>query len=408
MGKMLTAKAVEQAKPHPTKRLEIPDQLLTGFYLVIQPSGAKSWAIRYRYAGRTRKLTLGPFPTLGLNEARDAGREALRAVVKGQDAAAQKRAARHRATEGRDVFKNVVDQFIERHAMRNRSWPEVRRMFEHDVLPFWGERQLGDITRRDVLDLLDRLTDRGVGTMTNRVYSVIRKLFNWAMARDMLAVSPCAGVRPPVPEVSRDRVLTDEELRRFWYATGTLGYPFGPLFRLLAFTGQRLGEVAKGTWTELDRDVWIIPKERAKNNIAHEVPLSAPALDIIDSLPRIAGGGYLFTTTGKMPVSGFSRAKANLDRLMREGEGPSIPEWRLHDLRRTVASGMARLGINLPVIEKVLNHTSGSFAGIVRVYQRHGFTAEKRAAMDAWGSFLSALFIDQPTNVTALRRLPHA
>ncbi|MBA3520728.1 MAG: tyrosine-type recombinase/integrase [Rhizobiales bacterium] len=147
-------------------------------------------------------------------------------------------------------------------------------MFKHDVLPKWGDRRIQEITRRDVIELLDGLTDRGVGTMTNRVFSITRKLFNWAIARGIVDASPCAGVRPPVPEVSRDRVLTEDELRWFWAATATLGFPFGPLFRLLLITGQRLSEVGEMTYGELDlrQHLWTIPRERVKNNSAHDVP----------------------------------------------------------------------------------------------------------------------------------------
>jgi integrase len=271
-----------------------------------------------------------------------------------------------------------------------------------------------------VIELLDRLTDRGVGSMTNRVFSIIRKLFNWCISRDLLMVSPCAGVRPPVPEVRRDRVLTDDELRWFWKATDKLGLPFGPLFKMLALTGQRLSEVAGMAPGEVKAKerLWTIPKARVKNNQEHDVPLSDAALAIIEAMPKIkgdAGHVYVFTTTGNSPVSGWSRAKNNLDKAMLEiarqeaeeaGDDPAavtIPEWRLHDLRRTAASGMGRLGIHLPVTEKVLNHTSGSFAGIVGVYQRHTFADEKRQALDAWARFVASV-VDKPAdNVVPLR-----
>jgi integrase len=207
--------------------------------------------------------------------------------------------------------------------------------------------------------------------------------------------------------VSRDRILNDDEVCRFWIATTALGYPFGHLFQLLLLTGQRLTEVgaAKASEIDLDSRLWVIPRERAKNDVAHTVPLSGPAITIVRSLPRVASkSGYLFTTTGDTPVSGWSRAKRNLDKLMVEAgdKDVKIPAWRLHDLRRTVSSGMARLGIALPTIEKVLNHTSGSFAGIVRVYQRHSYSDEKRAALEAWASFLLQLVNNPLAHVVGL------
>lgn len=393
MAKTLTAKSVEQAQPGPARR-EIPDAALPAFYLVVQPSGMKSWAVRYRARGKPRKHTLGSYPALDLGTAREAARAALRAVAEGRDPAAEKASQNSDTARERDLFKNVVDEFLARHMKGKRSAAEVERMLRVDVLPRWGERRIQEITKRDVLELLDGLTDRGVGPMTNRVFAAVRKLFNFCLARDMIASSPCAGIRPPVPEVSRDRVLTDDEIRAFWGATGRMGYPFGPLFRLLLLTGQRLSEVGEMTWAELDLSdrLWTIPRQRAKNDVAHGVPLSEVAMGIIGNLPRVAGPvGYVFTTNGRSPVSGWSRAKRNLDREM----GATTP-WRLHDLRRTCASGMARLGINLPVIEKVLNHTSGSFAGIVGVYQRHSFADEKRRALEAWGSFVVGLSSEQP------------
>ena len=276
-------------------------------------------------------------------------------------------------------------------------------MLNHDVLPKWGNRRIQDITRRDVIELLDGLTDRGLGIGANRSFALVRKLFNWAVERDIIAETPCKGIRPPVSEVSRDRLLSDDEIKAFWKATEAIGYPFGPLFRLLLLTGQRLGEVAEMSASELrpDERMWTIPKERAKNNSVHDVPLSDAALAVLEALPRIAGTRrFLFTTTTETAVSGFSKSKEGLDRIM----APTTP-WRLHDLRRTVASGMARLGINLPVIEKVLNHTSGSFAGIVGVYQRHSFADEKRQALEAWGRFVTALVEDRPAkNIIELRR----
>jgi integrase len=418
---MLTAKFVEQVKCPPHKpRDEIRDTLLTGLGLIVQNSGHKSWAVRYRHAGRTVKHTLGPYPALDLAKAREEGKVALQLVAKGMDPAASKKLARQESLTGRDLVKNVVSQFIDRHAKRKRSWPEIERMFKHDVLPYWGERRIQEISRRDVIELMDRLTDRGVGTMTNRVFSIVRKLFNWAISRDIIDASPCARLKPPVPEVSRDRVLNDNELRWFWKATTALGYPFGPLFQLLLITGQRLSEVgeAKASEINLDSRVWVIPRERVKNNAAHEVPLSEVGFAVIDTLPRIVSkSGYLFTTTGQTPVSGWSRAKRNLDKAMlaiarsdaadcgQRADTMLILAWRLHDLRRTASSGMARLGINLPVIEKVLNHTSGSFAGIVGVYQRHSYSDEKRAALETWGRFITTLSEERPAdNVVTMRR----
>jgi integrase len=437
MTKALTAKRIETVQAT-SSRQEIPDGLLVGLYLVVQPSGAKSFAVRYRYAGQPRKLTLGAFPAVSLEVARAIGAKALRAAAEGRDPAKEKQAAKgdakRQAAEEirgkRDLFENVAREFIERHAMkqnRETTWRETARIlgFKPDpdnagkllvvepqkgkpptVLQLWNGRKVQDITKRDVITLLDTVRDRAP-VMANRNLAAVRKLFNWCLARDIIQVSPCTLIDPPALESSRDRILSDDELRLVWNAAGSDGRPFEPLVKLLVLTGQRLGEVAGMRWSEIDfKDrLWIIPAERVKNGERHEVPLSDAAIAIISALPRIkTAEGAVFTTRS------FSRAKTRLDGaiLAAMPKGAKAPEpWVFHDLRRTLASGMARLGIQLPVIEKVMNHTSGSFRGIVGVYQRHSFAEEKRAALAAWASHVESVVSGrQRANVVALRAAP--
>jgi integrase len=247
-----------------------------------------------------------------------------------------------------------------------------------------------------VHELLDGIVDRAP-IVANKSFAALRRMCAWAVERGIVDSSPCAGIRAPAPERSRDRVLSDDELRAAWKASEVLGWPFGPMVQLLILTGQRRDEIAEMRWGEIDlaAEIWILPRERSKNDQAHIVPLSETAVAILSSLTRITGkDGFVFTTNGATAVSGFSRAKRRLDALLPEG----TPPWVIHDLRRTAASGMARLGINLPVIEKVLNHVSGSFGGIVGVYQRHGFEAEKRHALDSWARHVEALTSGEPAN----------
>ena len=428
MTKALTALRIEAEKPTAARR-EIPDGLLPGLYLVVQPSGAKSYAVRYRYAGAPRKLTLGAHPAIDLASARLLGGKALRVAAEGRDPAAEKQAAKgetkraaiEEARGRQDLFENVARDFIERYAMkstRESSWRETARILGlrpdadgklveigGDVIPAWKGRKVQDITKRDVIVLLDAVNDRAP-IMANRVLAAIRKLFNWCLARDVITVSPCRSVEPPAPENSRERILTDDEIKRLWSATEAEGWPFGPLVKMLLLTGQRLGEVSGMRWDEVDLDakLWTMPPARVKNGQRHEVPLSDMAVEILRALPRIkTTKGFVFTTTRNVAVSGFSRAKDRLDASI-TGDGETIDHWTFHDLRRTMASGMARIGIQLPVIEKILNHTSGTFKGIVGVYQRHSFADEKRAALQAWASFVQATVTgEQASNVVALR-----
>jgi integrase len=399
MAKALTASSIEKLKPAGARR-EIADGLLAGLYLVIQPSGAKSWAVRYRFAGQPRKLTLGSLPAIDLSSARRLARRALVAVAEGRDPCQEKKAAkRSSVARSQDRFDKIADDFIERYAKANTresTWRETERLLRKDVVPVWKGRAVQEITRRDVIELLDSKVDAGSPIMANRVLAAVRRLFGWSAERGIIEASPCMGVKAPAAERSRDRILSDDELRLVWNACEGIGWPFGPLTKLLILTAQRRDEVGEMGWAELDlgAGLWSIPRERTKNDLAHEVPLSNVAVEIVRTLPKVGGrGGYVFTTNGVTAVGGFSRAKDRLDAAISEARGTAEPllRWTFHDLRRTAASGMARLGINLPVIEKVLNHTSGSFAGIVGVYQRHSFADEKRHALEGWARFVMSL-----------------
>src|SRR5262245_4131021 len=211
----LTIRSVEAMRPG-AERQEIPDSFLPGLYLVVQPCGAKGWAVRYRHQGVPRKLTLGSYPALGLKAARELGAKALRAVAEGRDPGREKILARAAKA---DSIERIVKEFLERHVRRsNRASTahETERLFRQNVLPRWRSRMVHEITRRDVLDLLDRIVDGGAPIVANRALAAIRKFFNWCVARDIIAVSPCAGVKPPTPERARDRMLSDAELKLAW------------------------------------------------------------------------------------------------------------------------------------------------------------------------------------------------
>jgi integrase len=278
-----------------------------------------------------------------------------------------------------------------------------------NVINLWGGRRVQEITKRDVIALLDTVRDRAP-VMANRNLAAVRKLFNWCLARDIIQISPCTLIEPPAPERSRDRILTDDELRMVWNAAEGDGWPFGPLVKLLVLTGQRLAEVGGMRWDEinLENRLWTLPAKRVKNNELHEVPLSDAAVAIISALPRIkTTKGFVFTTRRDAAVSGFSRAKDRLDAAILAAipKDAKAPEhWTFHDLRRTMASGMAPLGIQLHIVEKILNHSSGSFRGIVGVYQRYDFYNEKRIALAAWASHVESVVSGkQPANVIPLR-----
>jgi integrase len=396
MPKILTVRAVEATRPS-LQRRELPDGVVPGLYLVVQPSGTKSWALRYRLGGRSIKLTIGSAGVLELAAARAAARAALTTIAAGSDPALVKRRARAQVPE---TFEIVARRFIERYAkLHNKSWRDSERILQREAVPHWRHRPVASITRVDVVALIDGIVDRGAPAMANRTLTVLRRLFGWCVERGTLELSPCERVKDPAPETRRERVHSDAELREIWRATDLLGYPFGPVIQLLLLTGARREEVAGMRWSELaaDLSLWTLPAERVKNKNRHEIPLSAPARAILADLPRISE--LVFTTTGTTPVSGFASAKRRLDRTI----SPPLPSWVLHDFRRSLASGMAALGVQMQVVERLLNHVGGSFAGVAGVYQRYDFAKEKRRALELWGRHvLSLAQRPEPSNVIDL------
>ena len=262
---------------------------------------------------------------------------------------------------------------------------ETTRIIQRDVLPKWKSRSIHAIGRRDVNNLLDAVVARGSMVMANRLLAALRKLFNWSVSRGIITASPCAGISAPHREKSRDRVLSNNELVSIIQAAREMGGAFGGVVQMLVLTAQRRNEVSEATWTELDLDqrLWTIPGERTKNGKPHFVHLSDKAKAVLEMTPNV--GGFIFTSNGKTPFSGFSKAKKRLDDMS------SVTDWRLHDIRRTVTTGMATLGIAPHIADKVMNHQSGTISGVAAVYQRHEFLEERKTALEAWGRHVQAL-----------------
>ena len=368
----LTVKSVESVQGSATRR-EIPDSLMRGLYLVVQPgSGSKSWAVRCRRNGRPAKITVGPYPRIGLVEARESAARILRNVAEGRDPTP--RAA--------GTVEDAVEQFLRTYA-RPRYRPSTLRDCERAMaiaVTTWRGRRLESITKGDVRSLL---ADIAAPAASNQTYKLLRRFFSWCAEADILTNSPFAGLKKLHKDKSRERVLTDDELRRVWLAAGQIGYPFGVFVKLAILTGQRRSEIAGMRRDELRDGNWTLPGTRTKNGRVHVVPLSRQAAQLIEQQPRISDH-YVFSF-GDKAISGFHNAKATLDKVA------GISGWTVHDLRRTTASGMAGLGVSLVVIEKILNHVSGSLAGIVGVYQRHEFAEEKRAALQQWADHVEQL-----------------
>ena len=380
MPKTLTPIGIEKLKPQ-ERRIEIPDPAVSGLYLVIQPSGIKSFALRYRHLGKTRKLTLGRYPKISLGEARNAAREAISHIERGNDP--------QKLNGAPETFEAAFTEFLNRHVSQNKSRYEVERQFKHDLLPAFGKSFIKDISKRDVIHLIDAVADRGAKIMANRLLATLKKFFSWAISRDLIRENPCLYLKLPSKETPRERILSHDEIKLFWQAAANLGSAsdlsnaYERYFKFLLLCGQRRTEVAQMRWRELDGDTWNIPAARSKNARSHTVPLTSQMKEIIGSNQQ--NGEFVFSINGSHPVNNISRAVARLKQYMLEQAGnANIDSWKPHDLRRTVASEMARLGIYQEVIEKIQNRSDGKLSGIAGVYNRYNYASEKLQAMERW------------------------
>lgn len=372
MKMSLTAAFVDAVKPPERGQMDYWDQRLSGFGLRVSEGGRKSWVCFYRHSGQMRRFTLGSYPTLSLADARQLARSALRDAQHGLDPARMKQ-----ETRSADSFGELASLYLERHAKINkRSWPEDERILNRELLPAWKNRKAGEIVRKDVIALLDRIVERGAGVMANRVRALISKLYNFAIKRGIVDRNPASGVGNPGQEHQRDRVLTEDEIRAFWTALEAQPPKMAALFKLLLLTVQRRSEVAGMRWDKLDLNGgwWTIAAERSKNRLSHRVPLGPQALAILRTLEAAPRRDPIFVFRG----GNRGQPVANLQKPMQRIKEASKVDFKIHDLRRSGASLMTGIGVNRLVVSKLLNHAE---QGVTAVYDRHGYDAEKRAAL---------------------------
>lgn len=385
-----------------------------GFGAKITPKGVVSFVYQYRMGGRestARRIRIGGYGEVTPAQARERAKELARQVLSGNDPLEAKRRARREAVDL--AFPSYVERFTEDYLKTSwvGSWNDASAALKRYAVPVLRDIPINKIVRADIHRVLAPI--RGKAATARNLFAVLRRMFTWAVSQGDLADTPMRGVTPPPLPPSRNRVLADRELRIIWLASAKLGYPFGPLYRLLILSGQRLEEVAALDWAELARGdgLWTLPAARAKNGVSHLVPLNAAAIDVLDDIARsLIGkgwprGGLVFSTNGETSVSGYSKAKKRLDQeasnlIAKEAvaagrlEIPVAP-WRIHDLRRTVATGLQRLHVRFEVTEAVLNHVSGAKSGVAGVYQRHDWKEEKIAALALWGAHVTALGVEQ-------------
>lgn len=399
----LTQARIDGLKCPPGKRdMLVFDEDQRGLGVRVTATGGKTFLAQYTFHGQKRRIPLGACSALSLAKARDAVRAIMGDVAKGIDPAAERkeaaREARRKAAETALTFDRLLEDWRAlRLAERRASYSQealraLRRAFrKHLALP------ATDLTRPAVVRTLDAMSRAGSAAMASRTAAYGRAAYSWALKRGVVAANPF-GSLPLSATIKRDRVLSDDELVAIWRATEEQG-AFKGIVRMLILTGQRREEVAGLTWSEISPDLrtWTIPSQRAKNGTAHLVPLSPAAADLLRTAPRL--GEHVFPGL-RGAFNGFSKSKAALD------ASSGVVDWRLHDIRRTVATGLQRLGVRLEVTEAVLNHVAGSRAGIVGVYQRHSWADEKRAALEAWGAHVTALAERRETaaNIVHLKR----
>ena len=431
---VLKLKALEtRDKPY-----EVRDPAVTGGYVVMWPSRAFSYVLRFRFQNVSKKLTLGQFDpdANGLAEIRAKAREAQNQLMHARkassdalDPAAAKKAARLAAVQAiqkeravakaakepqPDAFAKVVETYLTTHGrnLRASTKKEIARLFDRE-LSAWKSRRISEIQTTDIHAVLDSITARGAEITANRLHSYLRHFFVWAKGRKIIATSPLDGVSKPTSEKNRarSRALDDAELAVVWKGASALGFPFGPFFKLAILLGARRNELSGMKWSEIDFDkaIWTIPKERSKNGVQHELPLAPQVVVLLQSLPRFAGP-YVFSSSDA-PISGHSRAKRRLDKcIVAINDEQALKEFVVHDLRRSFATGLQRLGVPMEVTEYCLNHKGESFAGIRGIYQRHDYREEMRRALERWANHVEALTAGgtkEPSKVIELAGLMH-
>jgi integrase len=375
----MTVKWLKGLRPPAEGRDEYYDLLVPGLALRVSATGTMSWVVKFRRPGETvhRRATIGRCPPVGLSEARERARAELSKLDRGSDLLEARQEAREAPT-----FAEVAKQYIELYAEREkRSWADDAKMLAKDLLPAWGHRKAADIRRRDVVELLDAIHARGAPIRANRTLALARKIFNWGIGRDLVEMNPCLQVARVAPEVQRDRVLSEAELRDVWSASSRLRLAGMAQVRLRLLTAQRGGEILSMAWADLDLSAgwWTIPAAMAKNGLSHRVPLSGPAVAILQSLPRRSAWVFPGRETGHQVD-----ARVTIARVVTL----SGVDFRGHDLRRTAASHMTGMGIPRLTVSKILNHVE---TGVTRVYDRHSYDQEKRAALDLWAERLMAM-----------------
>ena len=394
--KALTAIAIEKLRPRPY-RYEIGDPGARGLRVVVHQSGHKSFILRYRFSGKSQKLTIGS-TLIGLAAARASAAKAIYEITQGRDPAAAKRATKEEqklaALAVVDTFKAVAERFLKLEGSKLRSADMLRKTLERLVHKALGDRPIADIKRSEIVRLLDSIEEKRGPVAAQSALAVVRRIMSWHAARSDDFRSPVVRgmARVSIKARSRTRVLTDDEIQKIWKAAEDAG-PFGRAVQVLLLTGARRTEVTHMRWSELSGSDWLLPPERNKAKHPLLRPLSAAALEVIAKTLRTSDT-HVFCANGVHPFSGYTRPKEKLD------AASGVTGWRLHDLRRTTRSLLARAGVASEVAEQCLGHVLG---GVEGTYNRHGYHSEKRRAYEALAALIERIVNPPADNVVSMR-----
>ncbi len=380
------------------------DAQCPGLAVRITTKGTRTFLVQWtdRVTRRKVREPLGVWGSITIEQARSAARVRLGEVARGRDPVAdrhEKRAAAEREkAELVLTLDALLSQWADLHlsSRRPRYAAEAVRSVRHAFAKQLSQ-PAARLSRAQTVAVLDEIVANGNPVTAGRTMAYARACYSWAEKRGMVPLNPFRNLPVSAATTERERVLSDDEVRDIWRAAATTSYPFGPFYQLAILTLQRRDEVAGMRWSELSPDgcTWLIPGARMKNGKPHDVHLSLPAREILRKLPRQDGQELVFSTTGKTPISGFSRAKKALDgtiMMTRDTVGrpgrtsPALVPWRLHDIRRTGVSTLARLGVDSVVADKLLGHQAAKLRGVAAVYQRHDFADERARALEIWSA----------------------
>lgn len=392
----LTDAFLRSVKTPAEGQTEYWDALTPGFGVRVSYGGRKAFQVLTRIDGKLHRFTIGSYPKLSLSEARDQAEKIIKDATKGISPKEREAQECLKASAGRrNTFQAVATEFMADHAKNLRTKEEMQRMLDVDLIPQWGAKPIANITRADVKALL-REKARTAPIAANRLLSLTTKIFTWALDEEIVQASPAVRIKRPAEEQERERALTDKEIHALWPAFTALGYPYGNALKFLLVTGQRRGEVGSMKWSEIDNDAWLLPGAHAKSKQGHRVPLSSLALEILENTPHI--GDYVFMSgRGLDLLNGWASAKYRADSFLKK----PIEDWRIHDLRRTMATQMRSLGIDRLVVSKLLNHAE---SGITKTYDRYAADPEKAAAMERWADRLREIISGKKSEKVFLLR----